>query len=46
MDKQKTLEVIDTYWEDWYVAGISDFVRIPNLTPDVDAEYKTNGLLE
>lgn len=26
--------------------GISDFVRVPNLTPMVDKDYLTNGLLE
>lgn len=34
------------YWQNWFVPGISDFVRIPNLSPLFDAEYQTNGLLE
>lgn len=33
-------------WDSWYIPGLKDFVRVPNLTPMVDAEYQTNGLLE
>ena len=46
MNKEKTLEIINQYWDEWYVQGLCDFVRIPNLSPEYDAEYKTNGLLE
>ena len=46
MDKAKTLEFIDAQWDDWYVAGLGDFIRVPNLTPMVDADYLTNGLVE
>jgi hypothetical protein len=37
---------METYWEEWFVKGISDFVRVPNLTPMVDSNYTSNGLLD
>ena len=46
MDKEKTLESVNQYWDSWYVAGLSDFIRIPNLSPMCDPNYTTNGLLE
>jgi len=39
-------KVMDELWESWYVKGLGDFVRVPNLTPMVDSEYLTNGKLE
>jgi hypothetical protein len=46
MNKEATLKFIEEHYESWYVAGLADFVRIPNLTPMVDAEYATNGLVQ
>lgn len=46
MDKTKTRDYIQTQWDDWFVKGLADFIRIPNLTPMVDPDYLTNGLLE
>ena len=43
---EATRNAVDLWWDDWYVKGLMDFIRVPNLTPLVDAEYKTNGLLE
>lgn len=37
---------VEKHWEDWYVKGLADFIRVPNLTPMVDPEYLTNGLVE
>jgi hypothetical protein len=37
---------VSDFWESWYIPGILEFVRIPNLTPMVDADYQTNGLLQ
>ncbi len=45
-DKNATLKLVNEFWESWYVNGISDFVRVPNLTPMVDEHYTTNGLLQ
>ena len=36
---------IDTQFEPFFVKGLQDFVRIPNLTPMVDPDYATNGLI-
>ena len=46
MDKDKTKQVIDQHWDNWFVPGLSDFVRVPNLSHEYDPEYFTNGLLE
>lgn len=46
MSKDATLEIVNKHWDSWFIPGLSDFVRVPNLTPMVDAEYLTNGLLE
>ena len=46
MDKDKTQEYIKGRCEDWYIPGLGDFVRVPNLTPMVDEDYLTNGLVE
>jgi hypothetical protein len=41
----KTIKDIESLWESWFVPGISDFVRVPNLSELFDQEFKTNGLL-
>lgn len=46
LNVEKTKEIIDQHWDSWYVAGLSDFIRIPNLTPMVDPNYLKNGLVE
>lgn len=46
MDKQKTAEYVKSMWDDWYIPALGDFVRVPNLTPMVDEDYLTNGLVE
>ncbi len=33
-------------WKDWYVKGLSDFIRCPNLSPMYDSEFLTNGLIQ
>ena len=37
---------MDEYYDSWFVKGLADFIRVPNLTPMVDPEYLTNGKLE
>lgn len=37
---------MEGYWNDWFVKGLSDFIRIPNLSPFFDPEYLTNGHLQ
>jgi hypothetical protein len=46
MNKEKTLESVNNHWDNWWVPGLQDFVRIPNLTTMVDTEYLTNGKVE
>lgn len=46
MNKDDTTKFIDSKWDSWYVPGLSDFVRTPNLTAMVDPDYLTNGLLQ
>ena len=36
----------DDHFENSFVKPLQEFVRIPNLTPMVDTEYQTNGLIE
>lgn len=46
VNKETTLKNIEEQWEGWYIKGLSDFIRVPNLTPMVDKEFLTNGLIE
>jgi acetylornithine deacetylase/succinyl-diaminopimelate desuccinylase-like protein len=46
MNKEATQKIIDQHFDSWYVKGLQDFVRVPNLTPMVDENYLTNGLVE
>lgn len=46
LNKDKTLENINAKWEDWYVKGLGDFIRVPNLSPNYDADFLTNGEIE
>jgi len=36
LNKDETLSFVDAHWESWFIAGLSDFIRVPNLTPMVD----------
>ena len=46
MDSAKTKATVDAHWDSWFIPGLSDFVRVPNLTTMVDKDYLTNGLVE
>ncbi len=46
MDKDATLKIVDELWDSWYVEGLKQFIRIPNLSILYDPEYQTNGLIE
>jgi hypothetical protein len=46
MNKEETLKNIDAQWDSWFVPGLQDFVRVPNLTSMVDPDYLTNGLVQ
>jgi len=32
-------------WNDWYVKGLSDFIKCPNLSPMFDDKFLENGLI-
>lgn len=46
LNAEKTREIIDAHWDNWYVKGLCEFIEVPNLTPMVDPNYLTNGLVE
>ena len=46
MDTAKTTKYVEDNFEKYFVEPLSDFVRIPNLTPAFDPEFYTNGLIE
>jgi len=35
----QTRAIVEQHWEPFFVKGLGDFIRVPNLTPMVDAEY-------
>jgi len=45
MDFAKTSEFVDSEFEGRFVEPLSDFIRIPNLSPHYDQEFLTNGLI-
>ena len=46
MDKTKTLKFVESKWENWYVKGLSEFISVPNLSPNYDADFLSNGKIE
>ena len=46
VDKAATDANIEEKWDDWYVKGLSDFIKVPNLSPNYDADFLTNGKIE
>jgi len=44
--KDTLASFIDANFESFFVKGLQEFVRIPNLTPMVDPNYQTNGLVQ
>ena len=46
VDKSQTDTNIDAKWDDWYVKGLQEFIRVPNLSPNYDTEFLTNGRME
>ena len=46
VDKDATDRNIDEKWDGWYIKGLEDFIRVPNLSPNYDTEFLTNGLIE
>lgn len=46
VNKEQTEAYVESKWDDWYVKGLSDFIRVENLSPNYDAQFLTNGLIE
>ena len=46
VDKDATDRNIDERWDNWYIKGLEDFIRVPNLSPNFDNDFLTNGLIE
>lgn len=46
MDYNTTREFVDKHWDSWFCEGLKDFINVPNLTPMVDSEFLSNGLIE
>ena len=46
MDSEKSKKYIQENFESMFVKPLSDFVKIPNLTPSFDLEFHSNGLIE
>ncbi len=46
MKKEATQKIVEDYFSSWFIPALSAFVRVQNLTPMVDKEYLTNGLVE
>ena len=45
MDSEKTLQYVSENFDEYFIKPLSDFVRIPNLSPLFDTEFHTNGLI-
>jgi len=45
MDAASTMKIVNEEWEA-ALPSLQDFVRIPNLSPNYDPDWATNGLLE
>lgn len=43
ISKEATQKFLDEHFESWFVKGVSDFIREPNLSLLFDPTYLTNG---
>lgn len=46
IEKEKASLLVEKLFDEQLIPGLSDFIRVPNLSPQFDPEWKTNGLLE
>ena len=46
MDYKKSLEISKRDFQSSIIPGLSEYVKIDNLSPEYDPEWKTNGKLE
>jgi len=45
VQKEAVQKYVDSQFDSNFVPSLMDFIRIPNLSPDFDAEWETNGTL-
>ncbi|CAI2368334.1 unnamed protein product [Moneuplotes crassus] len=46
MDTEKSKKFIEDNFQSMFLDPISEFIKVPNLTPSFDPEFQTNGLIE
>ena len=46
MNYDKTIEIVHKDFESSIIPALSDYIKIDNLSPEYDPEWKTNGKLE
>jgi acetylornithine deacetylase/succinyl-diaminopimelate desuccinylase-like protein len=46
MNYDKTIEIVHRDFENSIIPALEDYIRIDNLSPEFDPEWKTNGKLE
>ena len=42
-DFGKTKQFVDTFWEDEIVPAITEYIRIPNVSPMFDSDWQAHG---
>jgi len=46
MDAKQTYDYLNDYWKKHVIPTLSDYVKIPNVSPSFDPEWNKNGLLQ
>lgn len=46
IDKEKTEQFIEKHFKSHFIKPLTEFVKIPNLSPNFDPEFCTNGLID
>jgi len=45
MNPYDAQKFIDSKWETWLLPSLIEFAKVPNLTPSLDEEFTSNGLI-
>ena len=46
MDKQRLQNFINTFWQEKALPGLTEFIKIPNQSPEFDPEWESNGHMD
>jgi acetylornithine deacetylase/succinyl-diaminopimelate desuccinylase-like protein len=46
MNKQQTLHFVDQLWDEHIVPTLMDYIKIPNKSPQFDADWQTHGYMD